>query len=677
MKIFLRLWIFLLFVTPLTIKAQCAGGETEVLIIVHTDKWGTEVSWSLTGPGGSPSYITGGPYTDVETHIEESVCVPIDAELVFSIADSYGDGICSGSGDGYYSVSVYDFIYASGCDYGKGDTTTFNASVPPNENAELVSLGLGKYMAVGDNLIKGTFRNQGLNTITSIDISWQEEGGGINTESLSGIDVLKYENYDFTHNTVFNVTEAQVTKKLKVWLSNPNGLVDENISNDTIEVSDIFILSQAVKRRGLIEHYTNAGCPPCAEQNPILEALLNQGDNPDKIAHIAYHTSGPGYDPMNVFNASYDQGSARATYYNITGVPTAVFGGKIYSGSPVGINQQMIDEEYNILGEFKIVPEITYQNDSLFIDVEITSLKAQTSGALKTFVVLIEDKEYDSPPGTNGEKLFPNVMRYMLTGIEGEDIGLPVADEVKNISCKMPFHEDIGQNLQLIIFVQNTTDKEMLMVYQLNEDFVPPLAVFNPSKNIEGIKVDADLHINFKDKVRLLNDELITNPDTLVFLKSGSIDGEDVVFSSSITDDKNILINPTDSLEYDTEYFYGYKAYIEDWNDFKAQEDIAKFRTEVKVTTDINQIKSDYSLTLYPNPANESLNINLNLLRNSETKIRIYNQAGQLVKFVDQGELTKGDHNIKIDLRKLNNGLYFVSLDINNQKLTQKIQVVK
>jgi thiol-disulfide isomerase/thioredoxin len=674
MKNFLHSLIFLMLVLPVGVYAQCPGGETEVSIVVHTDNWGSEVTWELTGPLGTPEYISGGPYSDnTETHVSETICVPIDAELVFKISDSFGDGICSGSGDGYYTVSVYDFIYASGCSFGDGESTTFYASVPPSENAELMSLDIGKYLAVGDNIIKGRFSNQGTNNITAIDINWQEDGGSVNAYELTGIDVAKYGEYDFTHDIPFNISTAQITKDLKVWLSDPNGITDENPDNDTIEIKDIFILSQAVKRRTLIEHYTNAGCSPCASQNPVLEALSNEGNNPDKIAHIAYHTSGPGYDPMNIFNADYDQGSARADYYGITGVPTAIVAGKSYEGSPVGITQSMIDAEYNILGEFKVVPEITFSNDSLFVDIELTSLKSQSTGTLKTFVVLVEDMEYTSPPGTNGEKSFPDAMRYMLSGVDGEDIGLPVADAVVDFSCKMPFHEEIGKEIQMIVFIQNTASKEVLMAYQINEDFVPPIATFEPANNESGYNADKTLSISFNEDIRLITDETIVDPDTLVYLRIDDFDGDDVPFASTINDNKIELI-PTENLESDKEYYYGYKAYIEDVNDQLAEEKYVKFVAGWLTGIDLTEA---FKYKVYPNPASEWINLEMNLTSRSDIKIRVYNELGQLIKIIDKGFMAEGNQNIEVDMSRFSNGLYFINLSVNNKVRTKKIHILK
>ena len=57
-----------------------------------------------------------------------SICVPEDSELTFIIYDSDGDGICCESGEGSYSISACETIYASGADFENSESTSFNVS---------------------------------------------------------------------------------------------------------------------------------------------------------------------------------------------------------------------------------------------------------------------------------------------------------------------------------------------------------------------------------------------------------------------------------------------------------------------------------------------------------------------------------------------------------------------
>lgn len=97
--------------------------------------------------------------------------------------------------------------------------------------------------------------------------------------------------------------------------------------------------SQA-RRFVLIEHFTQASCAPCAQQNPFLQAVLDA--NRGSVHHIAYHTSWPGVDPMNAYNPT--EVAARVSYYGVNAVPDCLMEGDLYHGGPAGITQNMLND---------------------------------------------------------------------------------------------------------------------------------------------------------------------------------------------------------------------------------------------------------------------------------------------------------------------------------------------
>lgn len=78
------------------------------------------------------------------------------------------------------------------------------------------------------------------------------------------------------------------------------------------------------------------------------------------------------------------------------------------------------------------------------------------------------------------------------------------------------------------------------------------------------------------------------------------------------------------------------------------------------------EFKISEELTIYPNPASETININLN---NNETinTIKIFNQNGQLIRIIRN--LT----NNSIQINDLNSGLYFVRVDTDSKYYCGKI----
>ena len=333
-------------------------------------------------------------------------------------------------------------------------------NVPLAKDAALLSINTNNYVVVGNIDVTGTIMNQGADTINSIDVNWSVDGGIPNTHNLSGLNIAVTETYDFTHSDSLNLLNSG-TYNLAVWLSNVNGGMDGNPSNDSLFLI-INVLGKVAQRLVLIEHFTNASCAPCAAQNPALAALMSIGNNSETIAHIAYHTSWPGTDPMYSFNTT--ESNARVNFYNVGGVPDAYVAGNQFNGSPASITQEHIDNEYERLGLFNIAGIVNYESTQLSIDILLESLTNFTSGSIKAYVVLIEHVTYVTPPGSNGETDFPDVMRKMFPNANGTNIGNPNQGDLQNLTFNytVPGTIDID-NSKIIVFIQNNNDFEVYM----------------------------------------------------------------------------------------------------------------------------------------------------------------------------------------------------------------------
>lgn len=448
-------------------------------------------------------------------------------------------------------------------------------------------------------------------------------------------------------------------------------------SESSNEVSET-ITGQSSQRMVLIEHFTNASCGPCAQQNPVLDQLMNEGTNPDKVAHIAYHTSWPGTDPMYTFNNSNDMGNARVSRYGVSGVPDAVVGGNQFHGSPANISQESIDDEYARAGLFDITSGITIdEHDSIFVDVECTSFANFKSGNLTAYVVLVEDMEYYSAPGSNGETVFPDVMRDMFPDENGQSIGLPAMDDVINLSYKRKLDSEIGDNLQLVVFIQNDEDDEVYMTYLLDDDFTPPSVKITPANGTTNISTSIDVELKFSEAIRNLDDTEISDLSSIYIFRKNDIDGEDVELTASINDSKTIItLDPNNDLESNQDYFVSViGGTVENATDLVNPEESVTFTT--KSTTGIGKISENEKVKLYPNPCIDHLNIELTLEEPTRVKIGVYNEVGQLVKLVDEGNLTSGNQKVDINLDRLSSGFYFVNVNVGSNKIVKKIQILK
>jgi hypothetical protein len=89
----------------------------------------------------------------------------------------------------------------------------------------------------------------------------------------------------------------------------------------------------------------------------------------------------------------------------------------------------------------------------------------------------------------------------------------------------------------------------------------------------------------------------------------------------------------------------------------------------------MNEEKTDVEITVYPNPANDLVNISYNLKENQVGKIQMYDIAGALV--LEQSLNSKNNLSI-INTNKLNSGIYLYHIFVDNIRVqSNKLVIVK
>ena len=114
---------FLVFGT--TSWSQCADGESTLVVELLTDSYPGETSWEVIMDG--EVVMSGGPYSESGALFLDTLCFASEEEpcIQFEIFDSFGDGICCGYGEGYYSVTLDGQLMANGGDFGNAGGAIF------------------------------------------------------------------------------------------------------------------------------------------------------------------------------------------------------------------------------------------------------------------------------------------------------------------------------------------------------------------------------------------------------------------------------------------------------------------------------------------------------------------------------------------------------------------------
>jgi len=106
-------------------NSDCSDSEDLITIAVLSDNWGYETAAELIGANGI-NYLFVAEFTN-NTLSTFNVCVPNNSTYVFTITDTYGDGICCDNGNGYYSINMCGETIVNGGTFDLQESTTLEA----------------------------------------------------------------------------------------------------------------------------------------------------------------------------------------------------------------------------------------------------------------------------------------------------------------------------------------------------------------------------------------------------------------------------------------------------------------------------------------------------------------------------------------------------------------------
>jgi hypothetical protein len=465
MKKSLLLPVFGLLALGNTAFAQCPTGQTQVSVSITTDNYGEETSWTLTGPGGTPVYASAGNLADATTIPAVNACVPNGTVVIFSIFDSYGDGICCQYGTGSYTVTAGGNTVASGGEFESEEITYFQTGPQAALDLAGLSIGLPSVVAQGNQTITGSLRNFGTTAISSFTLNYSIDGGAPPVAQAINANIAPGAIYNYTHNTPWNATTGSHT--VAVWATNLNGSTDGNTANDMVSTS-VNVATQTVQRKALMEQFTSSTCPPCAslEANWGVSTFANANPNMpgSNQAAIKYHLNfpSPGNDP------SYNpDANTRRTYYAVNGIPNRFMDGTSFNSTAASA----LTDAQNRPAFMLIQSSYTISGNTVNASVTVTPY-ANFTGSHKLFIAVVEDS-YNYAASTTSQDVFKYVMRKMMPNGNGITLANLVAGEPQTFTQSYTFSgppvAQNGYNLwtnldncTLLSFVQNVSTKEVL-----------------------------------------------------------------------------------------------------------------------------------------------------------------------------------------------------------------------
>jgi rhodanese-related sulfurtransferase len=246
-------------------------------------------------------------------------------------------------------------------------------------------------------------------------------------------------------------------------------------------------IAGVARKKVLFEMFTASWCSYCYASNKYLdESFIDEGL---PIAMIRYHYADVGFvTPQDRVTFLYPKGSS-------VGVPDLFIDGakEIY---PDYVTYNMVSEAGNVPASLTIalLGNKPGAADSGVLKVELTGSATVSLDSLNLFVVLTEsgiDPMKWNPPYTppNGETIFDNAMREMVTGQSGLRFAVQPGEKIE-IQAKYALKSDWkADNCELVVFVQDMKTKKVqqAIVAKLSElEWEEPPANRKPAVSLPG-----------------------------------------------------------------------------------------------------------------------------------------------------------------------------------------------
>ncbi|MCI0448446.1 MAG: Omp28-related outer membrane protein [Chlorobi bacterium] len=238
-------------------------------------------------------------------------------------------------------------------------------------------------------------------------------------------------------------------------------------SND--EATNSVYIPQPVNKKVLVEFFTNAGCNPCIAAHHYLDQLsANIGTtiNDTSVIIISYHTKYPYiFDSLYRANILHNQG--RSDYYGINFTPQGRLDGNINMGQFSSANWgAFINAEFNTTAYLSITLSNNFNlntdSGTVIAEIELLNVLPASDNVVH---IIISENEVSYVTSPNGITKPNDVMRFMVTGKDGEPINIGQNETVtKNYGLAQNWNAD---KCYITVFVQSSSTKQVFGVERI------------------------------------------------------------------------------------------------------------------------------------------------------------------------------------------------------------------
>ncbi|MCI0434742.1 MAG: Omp28-related outer membrane protein [Gemmatimonadetes bacterium] len=216
---------------------------------------------------------------------------------------------------------------------------------------------------------------------------------------------------------------------------------------------------EPVTRIVLIEHYTNANCPPCRPVEEVLATVLEEMGFA-KVVSVGNHMFWPGTDPF--FDANPVELEARRAAFGVQSMPEFWIDGRKF-GTPgdYGLLSARLEEALAVAPTFDLAVAGEAIADSFVVSGTVEKLEATPSDEVLLAVIIETAIAYRAQDGV--DLVFDDVTRRFAPGPGGEPLSIEIGAE-QMFRYAVPIGAGWNaNNLDAVVFVQSSDTR---IVYQ-------------------------------------------------------------------------------------------------------------------------------------------------------------------------------------------------------------------
>ena len=460
----------------------------------------------------------------------------------------------------------------------------FVPGTQPTNSVVMIDVGSDKYLKLNNApyTISGNMRNLGSALLSSYDLVYQINNDAPVVDNVTGKAIGTFSNDTYSHSTTWNPTAAG-DYTIKVWVANPNGGSDPDMSDDTVSTS-VTVVDTFIQRKPLYEVFTSSTCGPCRPGNENFHNVVAGKD--DEYVAVKYQQNFPGSGDPYATNETVNRRNA----YGVNSIPRMELDG--------GWDQNASSFTAALHNQYRDVPSFlnirsTYDVDTtgakvVTINTEIDVVADIDPALYRLFTVIIEGTTFENVK-SNGESEFIDVVKKMLPNEQGEIITDPMtagATITKSTSHTFPGSFRLPADGQTANRINHATEH-----------------------SVEGF----------------------TDLKVAVWVQRT---GTDEVLQAT---------------------------WAENLSDYTSTKEVEA---------------ADMSVTVYPNPARDFVQVAYNLDNNQEIEISLINSMGAVIEH-SATSASMGGNAATIDTEGLSNGVYFINVKSGEENVTKKFMIAR